>query len=114
MGAMVQTSLVYCQKCGSAMEREDRFCRKCGWDSAGPVIPAPIPANVSDKKRLAAALLCFLLGVFGVHRFYVGKVGTGLLWLFTLGFVGMGMLADLILILAGEFKDSEGKKLYVW
>lgn len=114
MGAMVQTSLVYCQKCGVAMEREDRFCRKCGWDSTGAAIPAPLPANVSDKKRLAAALLCFLLGVFGVHRFYVGKVGTGLLWLFTLGFVGLGMLADLILILAGEFKDSEGKKLYVW
>ena len=110
MGAMVQTSLLYCQKCGVAMEREDRFCRKCGWDSAGPVIPA----NVSEKKRLAAALLCFLLGVFGVHRFYVGRVGSGLLWLFTLGFLGMGMLADLILILAGEFKDSEGKKLYVW
>lgn len=117
MGAMVQASLVYCQKCGAAMEREDRFCRKCGWDSsvAGTVASAPgIPVNVSDRKRAVAAILCFLLGVFGVHRFYVGKIGTGVLWLFTLGFVGLGMLADLILILAGEFKDAEGKKLFVW
>jgi hypothetical protein len=97
------------------MERDDRFCRKCGWDSTAPGAPAPaLPGNVSDKKRLVAAILCFLLGVFGVHRFYAGKIGTGLLWLFTLGFVGLGMLADFILILAGEFKDSEGRKISVW
>jgi hypothetical protein len=115
MGAMVQSSLVYCQRCGSAMEREDRFCRKCGWDSTAAGAPAPAaPANVSDKRRLAAAILCFLLGVFGVHRFYVGKIGTGLLWLFTLGFLGLGMLADFILILAGEFQDSEGRKIQDW
>ena len=115
MGAMVQSNVVYCQKCGTAMEKLDRFCRNCGWDSSGLAVATPaVPANVSDRKRAVAAILCFLLGVFGVHRFYVGKIGTGLVWLFTLGFLGLGMLADLILIVAGEFKDSEGRKLYVW
>jgi hypothetical protein len=115
MGAMVQPAIVYCQHCGAAMDPQDRFCRKCGWDSTGQVRQAPaVPANVSEKKRLAAALLCIFLGWLGVHRFYAGKVGTGLLWLFTVGLLGLGVIADLILILAGEFKDSEGRKIYVW
>ncbi len=108
---------VYCQKCGNPMTPQERFCRKCGWDSTVPLwsIPAAAPpVNASDKKRAVAAILCFLLGVFGAHRFYVGKIGTGLLWLFTLSFLGIGWLFDLILIIAGEFKDSEGKKLVVW
>jgi hypothetical protein len=116
MNAVVDAKTVYCQRCGAVMEREDRFCRKCGWDTSNPMAAGPgaLPPNVSDKKRLVAAILCFLLGVFGVHRFYAGKIGTGFLWLFTLGFLGLGMLADLILILAGEFKDSEGRKIYTW
>jgi len=118
MSAVLESSVVYCMKCGAAMEKQDRFCRQCGGDATAAVSPgaaAPaVPVNVSDKKRLVAAILCFLLGVFGVHRFYAGKVGTGVLWLFTLGFLGLGMLADLILILAGEFKDSDGRKISVW
>lgn len=58
------------------------------------------------KSKLTAFLLCFFLGVFGVHRFYVGKVFTGLIWLFTFGFLGIGWLADLIMILTGAFRDK--------
>jgi len=75
---------------------------------------APLPANISDRKRAVATLLCFFLGVFGAHRFYAGRVGTGFLWLFTLGFLGIGMLFDLILIVAGEFRDAEGRKIVIW
>ena len=116
MSAAAETGIVYCQKCGASMTREDRFCRKCGWDSSAPLwasTPA-LTANVSDRRRTVAALLCFFLGVFGAHRFYVGKIGTGLLWLFTLGLLGMGMLFDFILVLTGEFKDAEGRKVFVW
>jgi len=69
---------------------------------------------VSDKKRLPALLLCFFLGAFGAHRFYVGKVGTGILWLVTLGVVGIGALVDLIMIIVGSFKDKDGRVLEDW
>lgn len=70
--------------------------------------------EISDKKRLPALLLCFFFGVFGVHRFYVGKVGTGVLWFFTLGIVGFGALIDFILIIVGSFKDKQGRPLEAW
>ena len=65
----------------------------------------------SDKGFVPALLLCFFLGALGVHRFYVGKVGTGLLMLLTLGGVGIWALVDFIMIAVGSFKDSNGLSL---
>ena len=71
-------------------------------------------AEASEKSRLAALLLCFFLGALGVHRFYVGKIGTGILQLVTCGGFGIWALIDLILILVGAFKDKEGRVLTRW
>jgi hypothetical protein len=68
----------------------------------------------SPKSRLAAALLCFFLGVLGIHRFYVGKVGTGILMLVTLGLFGIWALVDFIIILVGSFKDKDDRVLSNW
>ena len=62
----------------------------------------------SEKSFVATLLLCALLGVFGVHRFYVGKVGTGIIQLLTLGGLGIWALVDLIMIATQTFKDSDG------
>ena len=67
--------------------------------------------EISDKSKVTAALLCFFLGALGVHRFYTGKIGTGILWLFTGGLCGIGVLIDFIMILDGSFKDEDGKRL---
>ncbi len=66
---------------------------------------------ISPKSKGTAALLCFFLGCLGVHRFYVGKIGTGILWLVTIGFCGLGALIDFIMILCGSFKDKDGALL---
>lgn len=69
---------------------------------------------VSRKSRLVAALLCGFLGTFGVHRFYVGKIGTGILMLITLGGFGIWYVIDLILIVVGSFRDSQGLLVREW
>ena len=62
----------------------------------------------SEKGFVPTVLLCLFLGSLGVHRFYVGKVGTGILQLITLGGLGIWALIDLIIIVTGNFKDKEG------
>ena len=62
----------------------------------------------SEKGFVPALLLCLLLGGLGVHRFYVRKIGTGILMLFTLGGLGIWALIDLIVIAVGSFKDKNG------
>jgi TM2 domain-containing membrane protein YozV len=75
---------------------------------------------VSDKSRLLALILAILVGAFGIHRFYVGKTGTGvamvLLDLTLVGFAvtGIWALVDCLFIAFGEFTDSQGYKLVEW
>ena len=77
----------------------------------------PVPARdsgESERLRGVALGLCIPLGVFGAHRFYVGKVGTGVLQLCTLGGLGLWWLYDAILIASGEFRDIEDRRLAAW
>ena len=70
--------------------------------------------TASPKSRAVATALCFFLGILGVHRFYVGKIGTGVLHLLTLGGLGIWTLIDFIFIAAGKFKDKNGATISVW
>ncbi len=65
----------------------------------------------SDKNWLVTLLLCLFVGAIGVHRFYAGKIGTGILQLITLGGCGIWTIIDLIMIITGNFKDKDGNPI---
>ncbi|MCB1072813.1 MAG: TM2 domain-containing protein [Chlamydiia bacterium] len=63
----------------------------------------------SPKSFVAAVLLCFFLGTLGIHRFYVGKVGTGILMIITFGGFGIWQIIDLVIIVCSQFRDKQGR-----
>ena len=75
----------YCAQCGAQLVDEAVVCPKCGC-AVAPV--KTVDPNASPKSRLITLLLCIFVGGLGIHRFYVGKIGTGVLWLLTAGCFG--------------------------
>lgn len=120
-----------CSKCGAPLENGK--CNYCGAthvtpttettasvqgrDQAAPqVIINQVAAqgtsiDIPPKSKWVAFFLCLFLGFFGAHNFYAGKIGMGVLYLFTLGFLGIGWLIDIIRILIGAYYDKWGRKL---
>ena len=70
--------------------------------------------NWSDKSRALALAVGAVLGPFGAHRYYVGKIGTGIMQTVTIGGLGMWWLYDMILIAFGAFRDSDGRRVKYW
>lgn len=110
----------FCSNCGKEVNDNAVICVNCGCSLEGnnsSSINVNINNNtntVSPKSRLVTFLLCTFLGGLGIHRFYVGKVGTGVLWLLTGGCFGIGALVDWIVILCGTFKDINGLNVSNW
>ena len=95
----------YCAQCGAQLVDEAVVCPKCGCAVAPTKTVDP---NASPKSRLITLLLCIFVGGLGIHRFYVGKIGTGILFLLTAGVFGIGVIVDLIKIATGKFTDKYG------
>ena len=81
---------------------------------APPLGAVPAAYGVSPKSRAIALILCFFLGIFGAHRFYAGRILMGVIYLFTLGGLGVAWLVDLLLILFGRMRDSNRLPITTW
>jgi TM2 domain-containing membrane protein YozV len=74
--------------------------------------PTGMDPSVSDKTILPIVLFLILLPT--VHRFYVGKIGTGLLFFFTIGGLGIWWIYDVVISITGNFTDKKGRKITRW
>lgn len=111
-------TMVFCRGCGKEIHESAVTCPSCGavqnTRTTAAAVAVPMPASATDKRILPAFLLCFFLGLFGAHRFYVGKVGTGIAMIFTIGGLGLWALIDLIMIVTGSFTDANGQRVTQW
>jgi TM2 domain-containing membrane protein YozV len=92
---------MFCSSCGEIIKKEAEICPKCG-------VRLKVQNTVTLSRWTILLLLSVFLGPLGVDRFYVGKTGTGILKLLTLGGCGIWHLIDLIMLIAGKFKDKDG------
>lgn len=119
----------FCTQCGNKLELEALFCPNCGTkvDAASvqprptrptnqtrPTRPTARPSPSTEKKSGSTALLlCICLGMFGAHRFYVGRKSTGILMLCSGGMLGVWVIFDLMTIAKNKFEDRDGNTLEV-
>ena len=90
----------YCVGCGSQIHETAESCPTCGAVNA--------QNSKSKHSKVTLALVCFFIGSLGIHRFMVGKPGTAILMILTLGALGIWTLIDFIMILLGKFRDRDG------
>jgi hypothetical protein len=98
---------MFCSRCGKELTGSPAFCVSCGTRLVEN-------GNISPKSRLATSLLAWYLGWLGIHRFYLGKIGTGILMLLTFGGLGIWTIIDFIIAVTGNMKDKEGKLIKKW
>jgi len=82
---------------------------------APPVgFPELAKQDQSETNKTILPIVLFLILLPTVHRFYVGKIGTGLLFFFTIGGFGIWWIYDVIISITGNFTDKQGRKITRW
>lgn len=101
----------YCRACGRALDPRAVLCPHCGVATGTGALPGVPNYDPQARSWIVALLLSIFLGSLGVDRFYLGKIGTGILKLLTLGGLGLWWLIDVILIATGSMRDANGRPL---
>jgi len=127
----------YCSNCGTANKDEAQFCESCGKTMEVPATVSPVQSTgssssasaasgeVSERKRLKAALFAYFLGWLGIHNFYLGRkvrafiqLGLSVIlgWVFGIGLYvsAIWALVEMIIILKGSCKDGDGRLVTEW
>jgi TM2 domain-containing membrane protein YozV len=127
---------MFCPKCGREAADDQAFCPGCGTSlspAASPGEPAAPVAGISPKSKLTATLLCSipaLFGMFGIHRVYIGKVGTGVTmiilsvvaWITVWILIGIPIfiamlvwaIIDFANIVTDKMTDGDGLRIQKW
>ncbi|MDR2349313.1 MAG: TM2 domain-containing protein [Deltaproteobacteria bacterium] len=90
---------MYCVNCGIQLPEPSNLCPQCGCPNRG---------LTSTKSLSSVALLCMFFGFLGVHRFYMGKIASGIFMFLTFGGLGLWAFADLLWAVCGKFRDQYG------
>ena len=104
----------FCTSCGRAIlpnefRSANGTCAECEAKASAYARNTQVAQQYSEKDWLVTLLFSIFLGYLGIHRFYVGKVGTGILWLLTGGCLGIGALVDIIMIATENFTDDNNR-----
>ena len=119
-GEEISENAVVCPKCGAATEKLNESTKtempnitinNTNTNTNANVNVNGTARNYPVKSKMVTLILAIFLGYLGIHRFYVGKIGTGVIWLCTFGLCGIGWLADIVLIVIGSFRDKYGHYL---
>ncbi len=103
---------MFCTNCGAQIDDHAAVCIKCGHAVVhNPNIQQTFDPNKSSKDWLTTLILCFFLGSLGIHSFYAGKTGIGIVQLLTCGGCGIWTLIDFVMIVMGNYTDAEGKAI---
>ncbi len=108
---MKQENEKYCSECGALINIKAEICPKCGVRQLYQLSPISPEIAEQRNKWITCLLLCWFLGVFGVHRFYTGHTLLGVLQLLTFGGCGIWTLIDFIIIVSGNFKDAQNNPI---
>ncbi|MDB0062921.1 TM2 domain-containing protein [Crocinitomicaceae bacterium] len=107
---MKQENEKFCQECGDKINIKAEICPKCGVRQLYISLKTE-EQQKSENKWLITLLLCWFLGIFGVHRFYTGHIAIGVIQLLTAGLCGIWTIIDFIIIVSGNLKDAEGNPI---
>jgi TM2 domain-containing membrane protein YozV len=97
----------FCQECGEIINSKAEICPKCGVRQSYNATNTGLQQK-NESKWITTLLLCWFLGVFGVHRFYTGHTVIGAIQLLTFGGCGIWTIIDFIIIIVGNYKDANG------